>query len=168
MSFLGSKSRLKKIRAFIITTYVKYRYGLHTSSKLHCNHLCKFIGNIKFGNNCNFNGIKAIGGNITFGNNFHSGEDVMILARNHNYEGERIPYDSTCLNKTVIIDDNVWVGSKVLICGNVHIGEGAIIAAGAVITKDIPPCAIVIEYNKILKYRDLKHYYKLKSEKKFH
>jgi len=43
----------------------------------------------------------------------------------------------------VIIDKNVWIGDKVTILPNVHIGEGCIIAANAVVVKDIPPYSIV-------------------------
>jgi acetyltransferase-like isoleucine patch superfamily enzyme len=41
--------------------------------------------------------------------------------------------------KPVIIDDNVWIGANVIILKGVHIGSGSILAAGAVITKDVPP-----------------------------
>ena len=42
----------------------------------------------------------------------------------------------------VVIDDNVWIGDKVSIMPGVHIGEGSIIAANAVVTKNIPPYSI--------------------------
>lgn len=156
---------LKRSRTFFFTILC---VGLHDRRKVHVNHFCKFIGDITFGNNCNFNGMKAVGGKIVFGDNFHSGEEVMILAQSHNYEGNAIPYDSTYINRTVIIEDNVWIGSRVLICGDVHIGEGAIIAAGALITKDVPPFCIVGGVNKILKYRDITHYKEMKSKGFFH
>lgn len=41
--------------------------------------------------------------------------------------------------KEVIIEDNVWIGAGVIILKGVHIGRGSMIAAGAVVTKDIPP-----------------------------
>lgn len=44
----------------------------------------------------------------------------------------------------VIIDDNVWIGEKASILPGVHIGEGAIIGAGAVVTKDVPPFSVVV------------------------
>ena len=43
----------------------------------------------------------------------------------------------------VIIGKNVWVGDKVSIMPNVRIGDGAIIAANSVVTKDVPPYSIV-------------------------
>lgn len=103
------------------------------------------------------------------GDYFHSGTECMIITENHNYEGDEIPYDSTYVRKTITIGDCVWFGNRVTVVGNITIGEGAIIAAGSVVTKDVPPLAIVGgNPAKVIKYRDSEHYYRLKSEGKFH
>lgn len=122
------------------------------------------------GKNPNFNGLHIYGkGKVVFGDNFHSGIECMIITHNHNYEGEAIPYDSTYIFKDVNIGDNVWLGNRVIILGGVTIGEGAIIQAGAVVVKDIPPCAIAGgNPATVFKYRDEKHYYDLKAQGKFH
>lgn len=46
-------------------------------------------------------------------------------------------------SKKVIVGNDVWIGSHALILGGVKIGDGAVIGAGAVVTKDVPPYAIV-------------------------
>lgn len=43
----------------------------------------------------------------------------------------------------IVVDDDVWIGYGATIMSGVHIGQGAIVAAGAIITKDVPPYAIV-------------------------
>lgn len=54
----------------------------------------------------------------------------------------------------IVVDDDVWIGYGVTIMSGVHIGQGAVIAAGAVVTKDIPPYAIVGGVPaKVIKYR---------------
>lgn len=93
----------------------------------------------------------------------------MIISQNHNYEGNAIPYDNTFVYKTIKIGDFVWLGNRVTIVGNVTIGDGAIIAAGSVVVKDVPPCAIVGgNPAKLIKYRNIEHFKNLKSLKKFH
>lgn len=93
----------------------------------------------------------------------------MIITANHNYEGEKIPYDEQYVLKSVTIGDCVWFGNRVTVVGDVTIGEGRIIAAGAVVVNDVPPLAIVGgNPAKVIKYRDSEHYYKLKTEGKFH
>ena len=55
---------------------------------------------------------------------------------------------------SISIGNDVWIGSRVLIMGGVSIGDGAIVAAGAVVTKDVPPHAIVAGVPaRILRYR---------------
>ena len=52
------------------------------------------------------------------------------------------------------IDDDVWLGARCVIMSGVHIGQGAVVAAGAVVTKDVPPYAIVGGVPaKVIKYR---------------
>ena len=54
----------------------------------------------------------------------------------------------------IIVDDDVWIGYGATIMSGVHIGQGAVVAAGAVVTKDVPPYAIVGGVPaKVLKYR---------------
>src|SRR3569833_3289632 len=92
--------------------------------------------NVFLGNNVNFNGIKIFAGTksrVQIGDNFHSGKECMIMALYHNFEGETIPYDTTNIDKDVTIEDNVWIGLRVIILGGATIGEGAIIQAGAVV-----------------------------------
>lgn len=133
---------------------------------LRVNAPCIFGGKVILGDNCNFNGMQILGGGtVEIGNNFHSGIECMMITQNHNYEGSRIPYDSTYVLKHVVIGDNVWFGNRVIVTGNVTIGEGAIIAAGSVVCKDVPPLAIVGgNPAKVIKYRDKEHYYGLKEK----
>jgi acetyltransferase-like isoleucine patch superfamily enzyme len=54
----------------------------------------------------------------------------------------------------IIVDDDVWIGYGATILSGVHIGQGAVIAAGAVVVKDVPACAIVGGVPaKIIRYR---------------
>ncbi len=46
-------------------------------------------------------------------------------------------------DQIVVIDDDVWIGTDVVILKGVHVGRGSIVAAGAVVTRDVPPYAIV-------------------------
>lgn len=131
---------------------------------------CVFGGKVILGDNCNFNGMQILGdGSVTIGSNFHSGTECMIITQNHNYEGTCIPYDATYVLKHIVIGDNVWFGNRVIVTGSITIGEGAIIAAGSVVCKDVPPLAIVGgNPAKVIKYRNKEHYFDLKVKGMFH
>lgn len=104
-------------------------------------------------------------GGLTIGNNVKIGPHVFIWTTTHNYYAPScLPYDSVKLETPVKIGDNVWVGAKVNIVPGVTIGEGAVIAMGANVTKDVPPCAVVGgNPAQIIKYRDIETYNKLKE-----
>lgn len=129
-----------------------------------------FHKGVIIGNNASFNGCKIIGtGNVTIGNYFHSGQDIVIITSNHNYEpAESIPYDQKRIEKPVIIKDFVWLGHGIIILPGVTIGEGAIVGAGAVVAKDVPDYAIVGgNPAKVIKYRDIEAFRALKAAGKF-
>jgi acetyltransferase-like isoleucine patch superfamily enzyme len=108
-------------------------------------------------------------GKVLIGDNFHSGPECRMITSFHNYEGLKIPYDETYLDKDIVIGDNVWLGTRVIILGGVIIEEGAIIQAGSVVVSDIPKGAIAGGHPaKVFKYRDLDHYDELKALKAFH
>ena len=57
------------------------------------------------------------------------------------------------LEHSIEIGNDVWIGAKCIIFNNVKIGDGAVIAAGSIIRKDVPPYAVVAGVDKIIKYR---------------
>jgi chloramphenicol O-acetyltransferase type B len=122
------------------------------------------------GNNVNFNGMTITGyGKVTIGDNFHSGPECLMITSFHNYDtGKAIPYDDTHIIRDIVIEDNVWLGTRTIVLAGVTIGEGAIIQAGSVVVNDIPKYAIAGGHPaRPFKYRDIEHYNALKREKKF-
>ena len=124
------------------------------------------------GANVNFNGmVIAGGGKVTIGDNFHSGIECRMISQFHRYDdGNAIPYDSKeYIFRDIVIEDNVWLGDRVIVLGGVTIGEGAIIQAGSVVVSDIPKYGIAGGHPaKVFKQRDVEHYEKLKRAGKFH
>lgn len=121
------------------------------------------------GKNVHFNGMSIRGGGkVVIGDNFHSGGECILITQNHNYNGNKLPYDETYIYKDIVIEDNVWLGARVMILGGVKIGEGAIIQAGSVVVGDIPKCAIAGGHPaKVFAYRDTNHYENLKAKRQF-
>lgn len=133
---------------------------------LRVNNRCNVHGSVTVGDYCNFNGMTITGeGSVEIGNYFHSGVECMMITSNHNYEGEKIPYDDTHVKRHIKIGNCVWFGNRVTVVGNVIIGDGAIIAAGSVVVKDVPRCAIVGgNPAKLIKYRDVEHFETLEKQ----
>lgn len=109
--------------------------------------------NISVGNNVNLGlrpFLSSTRSNIKIGNHVFFGPEVAIHGGNHRIdvvgrfmisitEDEKRTED----DKDVIIEDDVWIGTRAIILHGVTIGRGAVVAAGAVVTRDVPPYSIV-------------------------
>ena len=98
-----------------------------------------------------------IHGKVTIGNNVMMGPEVTIFSRNHRYDRTDIPMNQQGFSedKEIVIEDDVWIGTKSILTAGVKIEKGSIIAAGSVVTKDVPAYTIVGgNPAKIIKYRD--------------
>lgn len=95
--------------------------------------------NVQFGNDC------KIASDICFGNNILIAGQVCFVGKNdHKFmTPEKFIWNSQRgENGVTIVEDDVWIGYNVTVVGGIRIGKGSIIAAGSVITKDVPPCEI--------------------------
>lgn len=57
------------------------------------------------------------------------------------------------IKRSTTIGNDVWIGAGCILLNNITIGDGAIIGAGSIITKDVPPYAVVVGANRLVKYR---------------
>jgi len=164
------KRVVKKILQYIYSIIALRTLGEY-KSKPFIGFYSRFTKNTFLGYNCNFNGMVIRGlGKVTIGDNFHSGKSCTIINTYHKYDGgNAIPYDTTIsISKDVFIEENVWIGDRVMILGGVTIGEGAILQAGSVVVSSIPKYAIAGgNPARVFKSRDIAHYNKMKEEKRF-
>ena len=118
--------------------------------------------------NCIFSPEIVTVGNNTYGElnivSFRNVTRLFIVDAGHTLNNiSTYPFKTALLNYkneeaiskgNIIIDDDVWIGFGATIMSGVHIGQGAVIAAGSVVTKDVPPYAIVGGVPaKVIKYR---------------
>lgn len=76
---------------------------------------------------------------IELGNNVVIARDVII----RDTDGHHLSGKEHQMEKEVKIEDNVWIGTRTIIMKGVTIGEGAVVAAGSIVTKDVPPHTVV-------------------------
>jgi virginiamycin A acetyltransferase len=102
---------------------------------------------IRIGNFC------SIARNVTFQEFNHDFTRLTSYFVNHNLLGKSVK-DDVVSKGPIVIENDVWIGTHSVILSGVTIGTGAVIAANTVITKDVPPYAIVGgNPSKIIKYR---------------
>lgn len=95
--------------------------------------------------------------NLTMGNNIMMASNVRVIGGGHRFDRTDIPmgHQGNLPKSSLTIEDDVWIGDSVMILGKCRrIGHGAILGAGAVVAKDVPPYAIVVgNPARIIRYR---------------
>lgn len=110
-------------------------------------------GNVTMGDNSSIQSYSIIigygsreepAGRIVIGNYVRIAPFVQMIAANHNFSDPDKPIGLQGLTPApIIIEDDVWVAGRATITAGVTVGTGSVIAAGAVVTRDIPPRSIV-------------------------
>ena len=99
---------------------------------------------ISIGNNTTVNRNTNILAQVTIGSNVSIAPNVVIVGMNHvfsNLDDTIKSQGST--SKGIIIEDDVWIATNVSILDGITIGKGSVIAAGAVVNKDVPPYSVM-------------------------
>jgi maltose O-acetyltransferase len=102
--------------------------------------------NVSIGSHCDFaqDIFLAGGGGIVIGDWVGFGPDTKVWSVNHRFDDPDRPWLlQGWEKKTVTIEDDVWLAANVFVMPGVTIGKGAIIAAGTIVSKSIPPYAVV-------------------------
>jgi acetyltransferase-like isoleucine patch superfamily enzyme len=76
---------------------------------------------------------------LKIGNNVNISPEVCLITLQHDPESPEF----VCTGGPILIDDRVWIGMRAMVLPGIHIGEGAVVAAGAVVTLDVAPYSIV-------------------------
>lgn len=111
---------------------------------------------IKIGDNSGLGVNCEVRGPLEIGENVMMGPGVCIMTSKHNVSRTDIPMcqQGHLPKQKVTIGNDVWIGTRVIIMPGVTVGNGSIIGAGAVVTKDVPDYAIVAGVPaKVIKYR---------------
>lgn len=100
---------------------------------------------IKIGNNSGIGIFSLIGvaGGVSIGNDVKMGKWVDIHPENHNYDSLDFSIRLQGINrKGIVVGDDCWIGAKVSLLDDAHVGKRCVIAAGAVVRIEIPPYSI--------------------------
>ena len=102
------------------------------------------VGDVIIGDHTRIGLHNTIIGPVDIGSHVNLAQGITVSALNHNFSdtNKRIDKQGVSTNQ-VTIEDDVWVGANAVILPGVTIGEHCVVAAGAVVTKDVPPHSLV-------------------------
>lgn len=119
--------------------------GCKLGRNVNIEHGAEFDARLVVGDNSSVGVDSTVLGPVTIGRDVMMGPECVIITRNHSHSRTDIPMIQQGYEgyRPVSIGDDVWIGRRVTILPGVTVSDGAILSAGAVVTKDVEPYAIV-------------------------
>ena len=102
------------------------------------------VGDVMIGDHTRVGLHNTIIGPVIIGNHVNLAQGITVTALNHNFDDSNKRIDEQGVSTSaVIIEDDIWIGANAVILPGVTIGHHSVVAAGAVVTKDVPPHSLV-------------------------
>jgi acetyltransferase-like isoleucine patch superfamily enzyme len=148
---LGSNVTIKDncyINALSIEgVFIGNNFSLGRSSIIECTGVLSELGSsLHIGNNVGISSrlFMSVRGQISVGDNTIFGPNVSLISENHNYKNPDVLIRFQGTNRRGIsIGNDCWIGANAVILDGVSIGDGAVVASGAIVTKDVLPLTVV-------------------------
>lgn len=123
--------------------YRRFSLGQHSVVESFCC-INNAVGDVIIGDYTRIGLHNTIIGPVTIGNHVNLAQGITVTALNHNFSepGKRIDEQGVSTGQ-VVIGDDVWIGANAVVLPNVSIGCHSVVAAGAVVTKDVPDGCVV-------------------------
>jgi acetyltransferase-like isoleucine patch superfamily enzyme len=102
------------------------------------------VGDVIIGDHTRVGLHNTIIGPVTIGSHVNLAQGITVTALNHNFEDTHKRIDEQGISTNpVTIEDDIWIGANAVILPGITIGHHSVVAAGAVVTKDVPPHSLV-------------------------
>lgn len=102
------------------------------------------VGDVVIGDHTRIGLHNTIIGPVTIGNHVNLAQGVVVTALNHNFNNPSLHIDQQGVStNSVKIEDDVWIGANAVVLPGVTVGRHSVVAAGAVVTRDVPPGTVV-------------------------
>jgi acetyltransferase-like isoleucine patch superfamily enzyme len=118
------------------------------------------LGHVKIGKHVTIGLSSVIIGPVAIGDHVILAQNIVVSGLNHSYQDIEIPiHMQKCTTSEIIIEDECWIGANAVITAGVRIGKHAVVAAGSIVTKDVPaysvyagnPAKMIKKYNPVSK-----------------
>ncbi|MFG6503043.1 acyltransferase [Microbacterium sp. P05] len=153
-----ARSAQEALQARMLAEHPQYRFGAHcfVSALASVNNTALSLGDRTYvaagayltdtldaGADCSINPYTVIRGRVTLGDGVRIGAHTSILGFNHTMEPDLEVFRQPLTSRGITVGDDVWIGSHVVVLDGVTVGDKAVLAAGAIVTKDVPAGAVV-------------------------
>ena len=145
--FIHHRGKSSKIRHSVrldVLPFNKFSLGNSSTIEDFCT-INNGVGDVIIGDRTLIGMSNTIIGPITIGNNVIFAQNIVASALNHQYRDVAVPIvNQPILTAPIIIEDDCWIAANAVITAGVTIGKHSVIAAAAVVTKNIPPYSVAV------------------------
>lgn len=152
----GKGARICKRTRIDVLPFNRFYLGRKSTIEDFCT-INNGVGKISIGDNTRIGIGSVLIGPVSIGDDVRLAQNVVVTALNHNYQDVSKPISEQGVNtEQVYIGDETWIGANAVILPGIFIGKHCIVAAGSIVTRNVPsfsvvagnPARIIKQYNK--------------------
>jgi acetyltransferase-like isoleucine patch superfamily enzyme len=140
----GRGSVIRRRTRIDVLPYNKFELGNYSTIEDFCT-INNGVGDVRIGNETRIGIANVVIGPVQVGNNVIFAQNIVMSGLNHEYKDINIPISKQDVSTALItVEDDCWIGANAVLTAGITIGKHSVIAAGAVVTKNIPPYSIAV------------------------
>jgi len=140
----GKGSVIRGMTRIDVFPFNRFSLGDHATIEDFCT-VNNGVGDVIIGDDSRIGLGCVLIGPVTIGRQVILAQNIIVSGLNHTYQDVKVPIrQQKVTTKPIIIEDEAWIGGNAVITAGVTIGKHSVIAAGTVVTKDIPPFSIAV------------------------
>jgi acetyltransferase-like isoleucine patch superfamily enzyme len=140
----GKGSCIRRRTRMDIVPWNKFELGAYSTIEDY-SALNNGVGDVLIGERTKIGLSNTIIGPVTVGNDVRLAQNITLSGLNHNYEDVNLPIHVQGVSTSpIIVEDDAWIGANVVVVAGVTIGKHSIVAAGSIVTKNIPPFSVAV------------------------
>lgn len=137
----GSKVRRARMD---VLPFNKFNLGINSVIEDYCT-VNNGVGDVVIGDNTLIGIGNVLIGPVTIGSNVIFAQNIVASGLNHEYKDPAVPIRfQDVTTAAIVVEDDCWIAANAVLTAGITIGKHSVIAAGAVVTKDIPPYSVAV------------------------
>lgn len=140
----GKASTIRSRTRMDVVPFNKFELGAFSTIEDFCT-VNNAVGDVVIGNDTRVGMGNVVIGPVTIGNSVIFAQNIVMSGLNHGYQDVSQPIaHQKVTTAPIVVEDECWIGANAVLTAGVRIGKHSVIAAGAVVTKDIPPYSVAV------------------------
>lgn len=140
----GKASVIRRRTRMDVVPFNRFELGDYSTIEDFCT-INNGVGDVIIGNETRIGMGNVVIGPVTIGNNVIFAQNIVVSGLNHSYENLSSPISKQKVTTArITVEDECWIGANAVLTAGVKVGKHSVIAAGAVVTKDIPPYSVAV------------------------